>query len=84
MFVRTKTFVNKDGSKRVYLQIAKNVWDGTKSHQKVLCTLGRLEDLEKGGIDRLIHGLAKFSEKVRIIEMGTDLFALGLPLLPVS
>jgi len=86
MFVRTKTFVNKDGSKRVYLQIAKNVWDGTKSHQKVLCTLGRLEDLEKGGIDRLIHGLAKFSEKVRIIEMGTDLFALwskeyGAPLI---
>jgi len=86
MFVRTKTFVNKDGSKRVYLQIAKNVWDGTKSHQKVLCTLGRLEDLEKGGIDRLIHGLAKFTEKVRIIEMGSDLFALwskeyGAPLI---
>jgi transposase len=73
MFVRTKTFVNKDGSKRVYLQIAKSVWENGKPRQKVICTLGRLKELKKGSIDMLIQGLAKFSEKLTVIEASKDL-----------
>ena len=75
MFVRTKTFVNKDGSKRVYLQIAKSVWENGKPHQRVICTLGRLKDLKRGGIDTLIRGLGKFTNKLKIIEISKDLFA---------
>ena len=75
MFVRTKTFVNKDGSKRVYLQIAKSVWENGKPHQRVICTLGRLKDLKKGGFDTLIRGLSKFSERLEVVEISKDLLA---------
>ncbi|TKJ44632.1 IS1634 family transposase [Candidatus Aerophobetes bacterium Ae_b3b] len=75
MFVRTKTFVNKDGSKRVYLQIAKSVWENGKPHQRVICTLGRLKDLKRGGIDTLIRGLGKFTDKLQVIEISKDLLA---------
>ena len=75
MFIRTKTFFNKDGSKRVYLQIAKSVWENGKPRQKVICTLGRLKDLKKGDIDTLIKGLGRFSEKLKVIEISKDLFA---------
>ncbi len=75
MFVRTKTFVNKDGSKRIYLQIAKSVWENGKPHQRVICTLGRLKDLKRGGMDTLIRGLSKFSEKLEVVEISKDLLA---------
>ena len=75
MFIRTKTFFNKDGSKRVYLQIAKSVWENGKPRQRVICTLGRLKDLKRGDIDTLIKGLGRFSEKLKVIEISKDLFA---------
>lgn len=75
MFVRTKSFFNKDGSKRVYLQIVRNVWENNKSHQKVVCTLGRLKDLKEGRIDSLLKGLARFSEKLQVLEVSTELLA---------
>lgn len=61
MFVRTKVFRNKDGSTRTYLQIVKGERVGGKVRQKVVANLGRLEHLEKGGLDRLVEGLARFS-----------------------
>lgn len=67
--------MNKDGSKRVYLQIAKSVWRNGKPHQKVICTLGRLKDLKRGGIDSLIRGLGKFTNKLKVIEISKDLLA---------
>ena len=67
--------MNKDGSKRVYLQIAKSVWENGKPHQRVICTLGRLEYLKKGGIDTLIRGLDKFTGKLKVIEISKDLLA---------
>lgn len=75
MFVRTKTFSNKDGSKRIYLQIVRNVWENNRSHQKVVCTLGRLKDLKEGRIDSLLKGLARFSEKLEVLEISRDLLA---------
>jgi len=74
MFVRTKVFRNKDGSTRTYLQIVKGERVGGKVRQKVVANLGRLEHLEKGGLDRLVEGLARFSryqlvkEKARKLE----------------
>ena len=69
MFVRTKKFQNKDETKRIYLQIVKNVWENGKSRQKVVCTLGRLEDLRKGPVDSLLKSLSRFSERLEVIEI---------------
>ena len=46
-----------------------------KVRQKVICNLGRLEDLRKGSIDTLTRGLAKFSEKLTVIDAGKDILA---------
>jgi hypothetical protein len=61
MFVRTKLLRNKDGSTRTYLQIVKGERVGGKVRQRVVANLGRLKHLEKGGLDRLVEGLARFS-----------------------
>lgn len=63
MYARTKTFTNKDGTKRTYIQIVESVRENGKVRQKVLLNMGRIEDLQDGDIDRLIASLAKFSEK---------------------
>ena len=75
MFVRTKNFQNKDGTKRIYLQIVKNVWENGKSRQKVVCTLGRLKDLRKGAVDSLLKSLSRFSERLEVIEIRKDISA---------
>lgn len=43
--------------------------------QRVLCTLGRLERLQEGGLDALIQGLSKFSKNLEIIRASQDLVA---------
>jgi len=63
MYIRTKKFKNKDGSTRTYLQIVEGVRVGNKVRQKVICNLGRLEQLKEGELDNLIEKLAQFSEK---------------------
>jgi len=75
MFIRKKTFYRRDGTKREYLQIVKTCREKGKVHQKVICNLGRLEDLKKRSIDTLIQGLSKFSEKLTVIDTGKDLLA---------
>jgi len=63
MFVRTKTFTNKDGSQRTYLYIVEGVRENGKSRQKIVANLGRIEDVQDGDLDKLITSLAKFSKK---------------------
>lgn len=75
MFARIKTLKNKDGSVRQYLQIVENRRENGKTKQKVLCTLGRLEDLQDGTLDRLIDSLAKFTEKRVVLNGAQELFA---------
>jgi hypothetical protein len=75
MFARVKTLKNKDGSVRQYIQIVENRREGGKTKQKVLCTLGRLEELQNGQLDRLIDSLAKFTEKRVILNGAQELFA---------
>jgi len=62
MYARTKTFTNKDGSKRTYIQIVESVRENDKVRQKVVLNLGRIEDLQEGSLDRLISSLVKFSK----------------------
>ena len=75
MFVRVKKRQNKDGTIREYLQIVENKRIDGKIRQKVLCTLGRLDELKDGQLDRLIESLAKFSESQAVLQEARDLFA---------
>src|SRR5690606_30694744 len=62
MFVRTKTFRNKDGSTRTYLQLVESVREGGRPRQRVVANLGRIEELEAGKLDAIITSLARFSQ----------------------
>jgi hypothetical protein len=62
VFVRTK----KDQG-RTYLQIVESYREGAKVRQRVICTLGRLEELQaRGQVDGIIKSLSKFSEKLKV------------------
>lgn len=66
MFVRVKP----SGAYR-YLQIVENHREGPRTVQRVLCTLGRVDELEaSGGTDTLLKSLARFGQQVRLIEAG--------------
>lgn len=53
-YIRKKTFKNKDGSIREYLFLVEGVRSGNKVQQKVIATIGRLDELQKnGGLERL-------------------------------
>lgn len=64
MFLRTKTV---RGQK--YLQLVENRWQDGRSRQRVLASLGRLEDaLSKGSLDALLASGAKLSETVMVLS----------------
>lgn len=66
MFARVK----KSG-RYEYLQIVENRRDGAKTVQRVICTVGRLDQLHaKGSIETLIRSLSRFSEEVLLILSG--------------
>src|SRR3954464_7549828 len=44
MFFRTKT-----SGPRTYLQVVENRWEGGRSRQRVVATLGRLDQLQEAG-----------------------------------
>jgi len=46
MFIRTKTFKNKDGSTRIYLQVVQNVREEGRVRQHLVANLGRLDKLQ--------------------------------------
>jgi hypothetical protein len=64
MFFRQKRVEN-----RTYLQIVENYRDGAKTRQKVIATLGRLDELQaKDGIDKLIQSGARFSQQLILLS----------------
>jgi hypothetical protein len=66
MFARVK----KSG-KRQYLQIVENRREGKKTVQRVVSTLGRMDQLTaKGEIETLVRSLARFSEKALLVLSG--------------
>jgi transposase len=63
MFVRVK----KSG-KYQYLQIEENHREGSKTIQRIISTVGRMDQLQaKGDIETLIRSLSRFSEKVLLV-----------------
>ena len=64
MFFRTKT----SGS-RSYLQIVENRWEGGRSRQRVVATLGRLDQLQQAGtLDALLASGARFAHSVLVLS----------------
>ena len=63
MFARIKT-----SGKYQYLQIVENRKEKGKVKQRVISTIGRLDQLQaKGRVETLIRSLSRFSEKTLLI-----------------
>jgi hypothetical protein len=68
MFVRVKRSVQESGSYE-YLQIVESVREGERVRQRVVANLGRRDRLvAEGALDGLLVSLAKFSERLRVVE----------------
>jgi hypothetical protein len=68
MFVRSKRSVGRGGEYE-YLQIVRSYREGGKVRQQIIGTLGRRDQLVASGeLDGLLKSLAKFSEKLRVVE----------------
>jgi len=68
VFVRLKRSTHASGSYE-YLQIVESVRERGKVRQRVVANLGRRDQLvADGSLDALIRSLAKFSERLRVIE----------------
>jgi transposase len=64
MFLRKKT-----SGTRTYLQIVQNRWEGGGTRQRVIATLGRLDQLQESGeLEGLIHSAARFCEALLVVE----------------
>ena len=70
MFVRIKCSVHNNRSYQ-YLQIVESVRRGEKVRQRVIANLGRMDELlSSDQFDNLIRSMAKFSDRLRVIEAG--------------
>jgi len=84
MFIRKKR-----SGPRTYLQIVENRREKGKVKQRVIATLGRLDELlESGKIDGLIRSAAKFCEKLMVLDShrngkapATDKWRIGPPMI---
>lgn len=66
MFARVKT-----SGQYQYLQIVQNRREGTKTVQRVVATIGRMDQIQKKGeIENLVRSLSRFSEKVLLVLSG--------------
>ena len=68
MFVRVKRSIQK-GVTYEYLQIVESFRQRGKPRQRVIATLGKRDMLvASGAVDGLLQSLARFSEKLRVVE----------------
>ena len=64
MFIRKYLKRRADGTTDTYLLIARTYRQGKKVYQQQICRLGKLEELQSSGqLDKLIQGLARFSQR---------------------
>jgi hypothetical protein len=65
----TMFFRQKKSGERTYLQIVESRWEDGGSKQRVICTLGRLDELQASGqLERLLSSGAKYSESMMVID----------------
>jgi Transposase DDE domain len=64
MFFRTKS-----SGPRTYLQVVENRWEGGRSRQRVVATLGRLDQLQESGqLDALLVSGARLARSVLLLS----------------
>jgi hypothetical protein len=64
MFFRTKT-----SGPRSYLQIVENRWEDGRPRQRVIATLGRLDQLQQSGqLDALLVSGARLAQSVLLLS----------------
>ena len=62
-------FRQKRSGDHVYLQIVENRWEKGRSKQRVIATVGRLDQLQQSGqLDGLLQSGAKFAEAVMVLS----------------
>jgi transposase len=62
-------FRKKQSEGRIYLQIVESERSGAKVRQRVIATLGRLDELEASGqLERLLKSGARFVEKAMVLD----------------
>jgi Transposase DDE domain len=68
MFFRTKT-----SGPRTYLQVVENRWEDGRSRQRVIATLGRLDQLQQSGqLDALLTSGARLAHSVLLLSAHAD------------
>ena len=72
MFCRTKIRRNKDGTTVEYLQIVESVRQEGKIRQRIICTLGRLDELKDRDITRLAESLQRFTKEKDVTTLARD------------
>ena len=61
-------FRRKKSGNRVYLQVVENRWEDGRSRQRVIATLGRLDQLQQTGqLEGLLRSGAKFCQSVLLL-----------------
>ena len=68
VFVRTSTRKNSDGTRVSYLQLVHNEWDAAAktTRAKVLYSFGRVDQLDRPAIERLITALTLWGSRTRL------------------
>jgi len=71
MFFRTK-----DSGGRIYLQLVDNEREGDRVRQRLVASLGRLDELRASGqLERLTESLARLTEELEAVRLAQDLEA---------
>ena len=75
MFFRVLSFPRKkDKTFRQYLQIVETYREGVKVKQRILLSLGRVDELRASGeLDRMAEALARLSERKKIVDLASRL-----------
>jgi len=62
-------FRQKRSGEHIYLQIVENRWEKGRSRQRVVATVGRLDELQRNGqLDGLLQSGAKFAEASMVLS----------------
>lgn len=85
MYARVKRATNSQGKTYEYLQIVEAVREQGKVRQKVLLTVGRLDEIDQARVDRLIESLGRFGRSLLVLRPTEDMETessrtLGTPL----
>jgi len=77
MFFKVLTFPRKkDGSLRQYLQLVETYREGNKVKQRILLSLGRVDELRASGeLGRMADALVRLTEREKIVDLAKELAA---------